>query len=286
MKPLRHALLLSAILALLSACAAMPVVGSATPSASPVAASSPILTATLPPFPTFTPIVALTPAVSGFPYVAALNDVLPKENLVLAQHFYADTVGHLDDTICYDVGIYSDGSYIFISCQPDFTYPAPNGTLDADQSRFLNHWMETFGSFEMPSIHGLLTFAGNGNAVPEYVDQVSMQALIGELDWDAHEYVHRGGYPFVVFHARDVLSHQLNKWLDNSNVFKFEAVDFPDSCLGAPKPDEVCEQVLTHGFYIQFVMDGMMYEFHTDVFGYDIRQFGEPQIAPTPGPVG
>lgn len=252
----------------------------------PIAATA---TGTPTTIPAFTPTNTLPPpeqAVSGFPYVAALNDALPKENLVLAQHFYADTVGHLDGMICYDVGIYSDGSYIFISCQPDFTYPAPNGTLDANQSRFLNHWMETFGSFEAPSIHGLLMFAGNGNAVPEYVDQVSMQALIGELDWDAHEYVHRGGYPFVVFHARDVLSHQLNKWLDNSNVFKFEAVDFPDSCLGAPKHDEVCEQVLTHGFYIQFVVDGMMYEFHTDVFGYDIRQFGEPQIAPTPGPVG
>jgi hypothetical protein len=282
---------LSFIIILLSACNGAVTVES--PTSTQVETPAPLVaTATdtpLPVLPTFTPTNTLPPpepAVSGFPYAAALNDALPKENLILAQHFYADTIGHLDDTICYDVGIYSDGSYIFISCRPDFTYPAPNGMLDANQSRYLNRWMEKFRSFEEPSIHGLLKFTGNGNAVPEYADQVSMQALIGDLEWDAHEYVHRGGYPSAVSHAREVLSHQLNKWLDNSNVLKFEAVDFPDSCLGAPKVDEVCEQVLTQGFYIQFVVDGMMYEFHTDVFGYEIRPFGEPRIAPTKGPVG
>lgn len=244
----------------------------------------------LPVLPVFTPTNTLPPpepAVSGFPYTAALNEALPKENLVLARHFHADTVGHIQgDEYCFDVGIYADDTYIAISCLPGFTYPSPNGTLDATQSRFLHRWMEKFQSFEEPSIHGLLTFAGNGNAVPEYADQVSMQAMIGELEWVAHEYVHRGGYPSVVFHAREVLSHQLNKWLDNSNVLKFEMVDFPDSCLGVPKPDEVCEQVVTPGFSIQLVVDGLLYEYHTDNFGYDIRSVGEPRVAPTPGPVG
>jgi hypothetical protein len=146
--------------------------------------------------------------------------------------------------------------------------------------------MEKFQSFGEPSIHGLLKFTGNGNAVPEYADQVSMQALINDLEWAAHEYVHQGGYPSVVSHAREVLSHQLNKWLDNSSIRNFEVIEFSDSCFGAPKPDEICGQVLTQGFRIQFVVDGLLYEYHTDVFGYDIRQFGEPQIAPTQGAGG
>lgn len=242
------------------------------------------------PFPTSTPTNTQPPqepVVSGFPYAAILSDTLPKENLVLGRHFYADTVGHMQgDEYCYDVGIYADNTYIVISCLPDFTYPAPNGTLDANQTNFLNRWVEKFRSFDEPSIHGLLTFTGRGSTLPEYADQVSMQALISDLEWAAHEYVHQGGYPTVVSHAREVLSHQLNKWLDNSAILHFEVADFPDSCLGVPKPNEVCEQVVTHGFRIQFVVDGLLYEYHTDVFGYDIRPFGEPQVAPTQGAVG
>lgn len=241
----------------------------------------------LPVFPTLTPTnITPLPELSGFPYMAALNDALPKENLLLALHFYADTVGHLDDTICYDIGIYADDSYIAISCLDGYTYPAPNGMLDANQSKYLHRWVEKFQGFDEPSIHGLLKFAGTGSAIPEYSDKVSMQAMIGEIEWGANEYVHRGGYPSVVFHAREVLSHQLNKWLDNSSIRNFEVVDFPDSCLGTPKPDETCEQIPTQGFRIQFVVDGLLYEYHTDAFGYDIRQFGEPQIAPTQGAGG
>lgn len=254
-----------------------------TPAPQPVTARS-----TIAPFPTLTPVSTLPPPEAvGFPYAAALNNALPKESLILAQHFYADTVGHIQgDEFCYDVGIYSDNTYVVISCMPDFAYPAPNGMLDAYQSKYLHRWVDTFQSFDEPSIHGLLVFSGYGTAMPEYSDKVSMQALIDELEWAAHEYVHRGGYPPVVFHTREVLSHQLNKWLDDSSIFHFEVVDFPDSCLGVPKPNEICEQVVTQGFRIQLVTDGMLYEYHTDAFGYDIRPFGEPQVAPTQGAPG
>jgi hypothetical protein len=146
--------------------------------------------------------------------------------------------------------------------------------------------VDAFQSFDEPSIHGLFVFSGRGDSVPGYSDMVSMQAMIGELEWTAHEYVQRGGIPSVVSLAREVLSHRVKKWLDASSHFYFEATDFPDSCLGAPKPSEVCEQVVTQGFRIQLVADGLLYEFHTDVFGYDIRPFGEPQVAPTRGPGG
>lgn len=286
MKPMRHALLLSAALALLSTCTTMPAVESAIPSAAPMDTSVPILTAT--PLATLTPTVTLLPPVSvfGFPYLAALNETLPKEGLILAVHFYSDMVGHLDDEVCYDVGVYSDDAYIVISCLEDFTYPAPNGQLDAYQSRFLRRWVGKFQSFEIPSIRGLLKFSGLGETLPDYSDQISMQALLEDLEWDAHGYVHQGGYPPVIFRAQTVLSARLNMWLDNSAILKFEAVDYPDSCLGAPKPEEICEQGVTRGFWIQFVVQGLLYEYHTDAFGYDIRQSGEPQIAPTQGPAG
>jgi hypothetical protein len=69
-------------------------------------------------------------------------------------------------------------------------------------------------------------------------------------------------------------------------VLKFEAVDFPNSCLGTPKPKEVCVQVVTQGFRIQLVALGLLYEYHTDAFGFDIRPFGDPQAAPTQGAGG
>lgn len=288
MKSLRYALLLSAILALLAACTAVQSIESATPSAAPAVASSPIQTVTPLPSPTYTPTVASPPpvSISGFPYSVSLNETLPAEDLILAVHFYSDMVGHLDDEVCYDIGVYADDSYIVISCLDDFIYPAPNGRLNEYQSKFLRRWVSTFQSFEDPSIHGLLKFSGVGGISPDYSDKISMQAMLEDLEWDAHGYVHKGGYPPVVFHARTVLSNRLNMWLDNSAILKFEAVDYPDSCLGVPKPGEICEQGVTQGFRIQFVVQRLLYEYHTDVFGYDIRPFGEPTIAPTQGPVG
>jgi hypothetical protein len=288
MTHIRRTILLASVFILLSACTGLKSVKPRVGNTPPAQTSSPAPRATLSPFPAFTPTatVALSEFTSGFPYMASLNDALPKDNLVLARHFYSDMVGHLDDEICYDVGVYGDDSYIVVSCLGDFTHPAPHGQLNAYQSKFLHRWVSTFQSFEDPSVHGLLTFTGLGGTSPDYSDRISMQALLEDLEWDAHGYVHRGGYPPVVFHARTVLSTRLNMWLDNSAILKFESVDYPDSCLGAPEPEEICEQDVTRGFRIQFVVQGLLYEYHTDAYGYDIRQFGEPQIAPTPGPVG
>ena len=290
MKPIYKFISLIFTSLLLSACVGkspteipvISVISSETPI--PQASATPLA---LPTF-TFIPTNTLPPPeLASFPYLPVLNDALLKENLLLAAHIYADTVGHIQgDEICHDVGIYNDDSYIVISCLPDFTYPAPIGTLDATQSKFLHHWLETFQHFEDPSIHGLLKFAGTGTAEPEFSDLVSMQAMLGEIEWAAHEYIHRGGTPSVVFHARSVLSHQLNKWLDDSSILKFEVMDFSDACLSAPRPNEVCEPIITQGFRIYYIVNGLMYEYHTDVWGYDIRQFGEPRAAPTQGAGG
>jgi len=230
---------------------------------------------------------AASPEPAIFPFASLLNDALPKENLLLARHFYNEPdVGHQADEVCYDIAIYNDDSYIVISCTPGFTYPAPTGTLDEVQSKFLHKWANTFQAFEEPAIHGLLNFNGVGSNTPDFSDRVSMQAMLSEVDWVAHAYIDRGGWPLVVYHARSVLSHQLNIPLDDKSIVHFEVVEFPDTCFGAPRPGEVCEHVNTPGFRIQLAANGLMYEYHTDIWGYDIRPFGEPQIAPTPGPAG
>ena len=255
-----YKLLVLSFAILISACngalPTQPSEASVIPSETPTQQITQASATPLPP-PTFTPgntLIYQSPEPAGFPFAAELNSALPKENLLLAVHFYADTVGHISgDEFCYDVGIYNDDTYIAISCMPDFAYPAPTSKLDTNQSKFLHRWIETFQSFDEPSIHGLMKFAGTGNAIPGIADKVSMQALIDDIEWTANEYVHPGGYPPVIFHTRTVLSNQLNMWLDNSSILKFEATDFPDSCLGAPKPGELCEQAVTQGFRIYLV---------------------------------
>lgn len=290
MRTIRQMISMIFIIIFLSACVATKQIETQNVHPALTATPLPERSATHPPFPTFTPtntLPASEPVLSGFPYVSALNDALPKEDLILARHYYADTVGHIQgDEFCYDVGIYDDNTYVVISCIEGYAYPAPRGTLDETQSKYLHRWVESFQSFDEANIHGLLRFTGRGEIVPDYADQVSMQAMIGELEWAAHEYVHRGGMPPVVFSTREVLSHRLNKWLDDKSIRNFEAVNFPDSCLGAPDPNEDCGQTPVQGFRIQFVVDGLLYEYHTDVFGYDIRSFGEPLIAPTQAPGG
>ena len=277
----QHLLSVSLLLIFTLACSAGAVV--LTPAPQPVDAP-----ASFTPHPTFTSIPPyISPEPSGFPFAARLNEALPKENLILARHFYGDPSEQIqNDEVCYDVGIYNDDTYIAVSCAPNFTYPASTGTLDETQAKFLQRWVEKFQSFEEPSIHGLFVFNGRGSNNMEYSDQVSMQAMLSKIEWDAHQYASGGGTPLVVFHARSVLMHDINLWLDNSSILKFEAVYFPNACLDAPKPNEVCEPVVTQGFRIYLVAQGMLYEYHTDTFGYDIRPFGEPQIAPTQGPGG
>ncbi len=285
-------IILIAALSVISACSAnTPVMAvEATPTTLPVITPT---NTTIPVLPTFAPpptsvSPTLAPAErSGFPFAALLNDALPREGLVLARHYYADPdESQQGDEVCYDIGIYQNETYIAISCQPGFTYPAPTGPLDDTQKKYFRRWLATFQTYEEPSIHGLFLFNGNGQTPIDSSTKISMQAMVSKIDWDAHQYASGGGYPMVVFHTRSLLMAQLNMWLDNSNILKFESVTFPDSCLNAPKPNEVCEPVATQGFRIYLVARGLLYEFHTDVFGYDIRPFGEPQPAPTPAPVG
>ncbi len=49
-------------------------------------------------------------------------------------------------------------------------------------------------------------------------------------------------------------------------------VDWPDSCLGLPGPDEACAQMITAGFLVR-VRDGdAIYEFHTNRNASEIRR--------------
>jgi hypothetical protein len=60
-----------------------------------------------------------------------------------------------------------------------------------------------------------------------------------------------------------------------ATVVDVEEVDWPDSCLGAPDPDEVCSQIVTPGYRIIVERDGKRIEYHAArVSGF--RRVGSP----------
>jgi len=270
--PLKFISILSIII-LLSACDGrsirqVPAVDTLIPAETPLTSQTPI------PTNTFLPSAQnpIDPEALG----PNLSNELPTDTLVLGAHIYADNT-------CFDVGVYRDGYYVVLSCILDFAYPAPTGLLDANESAYLQRWVNRFQSYDEPSAHGLIRFVGNGSVVPDYAEKLSMEYLVRNLEYRAQAYVSGGGMPTAVFATQQVLSQRLVAVLpDQITVLNFEMVDFPDACLGAPKPEEACVQVITQGLRVLLVAQGLLYEYHTDFAGYDIRQYGQPQIAPTP----
>jgi hypothetical protein len=48
-----------------------------------------------------------------------------------------------------------------------------------------------------------------------------------------------------------------------ASIVSVEAVDWPDACLGAARPDEACAQVITPGYRVIVEQSGATIEYHT-----------------------
>ncbi len=88
----------------------------------------------------------------------------------------------------------------------------------------------------------------------------------------------------LVSKARLFLSKELGKKLDEIQVQSLAQVDWPDSCLGASKPGQVCAQVITPGYQIIFGVEGKTFEIRMDMEGGVIR-LGEAPEQPLSGTV-
>jgi hypothetical protein len=60
----------------------------------------------------------------------------------------------------------------------------------------------------------------------------------------------------------------------------YEAVDWPDSCLGVTAPDVMCAQVITPGYRIQLIAQGQLYEYHSNLDGTQLVAAPSASIQP------
>jgi hypothetical protein len=195
--------------------------------------------------------------------------------------------GHFsDDKSCFDVAVYRDGRYRVVSCLSGYAYPAPDGYLDANELQYFYRWADHLDSFQTVSTMGTLSFINifqsTGLVTPTLADKLSIETLVFNIEGKAkgQNYTSGGGMPTAAFVAQKALAQQLGITTGEIQVKNIESVNFSDMCLEVPAPNEVCSQVATSGYRVQLVAQGMLYEFHTDSSGYDIRQFGVPQPAP------
>jgi len=216
---------------------------------------------------------------TGFPYVPHLSALLPVEGLWLGAHVYADNV-------CYDIGVYSDDTFMVFSCLDGFEYPASIGVLDEYESFTVHRWLARYQGYQKPSAHGVQLFNGTGVFEAELLDVYSMDALLKALEYRAHAYISGGGMPNSVLVSINYIAEKTGVMTDDVSVLGFDSIEYSDTCLELPRNGEACFPQPTMGMLIKLISKGLLYEFHADFAGYDIRQTGAPVSAPAHEPGG
>lgn len=71
--------------------------------------------------------------------------------------------------------------------------------------------------------------------------------------------------------AIDFLTRQSGVTPDQVKLISIEQVQWPDACLGAAQPDEMCAEMITQGYRVTVDVDGKQYFLHTDLSGDQVR---------------
>jgi hypothetical protein len=73
--------------------------------------------------------------------------------------------------------------------------------------------------------------------------------------------------PAAVQSARQALAKTLGVTPDAIQVVSFEAVDWPDGCLGVMQKGVMCTDVVTPGYRVILAADKLQWEYHIDKTG-------------------
>ncbi|HSM71252.1 MAG TPA: CARDB domain-containing protein, partial [Anaerolineales bacterium] len=202
----------------------------------------------------------------------------PSSTPVVSGHFSGDNM-------CYDISVYRDGQSVVVSCLSTYIYPNPKGYLDANELLYFYRWMDSLQPYQDASPYRTISFAWNGERPATFAETLSMEALVNNIERKAAGEPPNsgGGVPVPVLLSEVALANQLGILPGQIQVSNIEPVNYPDACLGTG--ESPCEPVAVSGYRILLNAQNMLYEFHTDANGYDIRQFGSPQPVP-PGAGG
>jgi len=72
------------------------------------------------------------------------------------------------------------------------------------------------------------------------------------------------GSEAAILSAKEDLAQRLGVAVEEITVLKVEAVEWPDTSLGCPRPGEMYAQVITPGYRIILEVRGNRYEYHSD----------------------
>jgi hypothetical protein len=79
-------------------------------------------------------------------------------------------------------------------------------------------------------------------------------------------------YPHSVVVAIRYLADDLEVDPALIQVMDYTEVEWPDTCLGSPRPEEQCSQVLTPGWRVMIKSSESVYELRTDLMGEQVRK--------------
>ena len=85
--------------------------------------------------------------------------------------------------------------------------------------------------------------------------------------------------PAAALAAQQALAKRLNLLPEAIEIRAVEQVQWPNACLGAAAPDEICAEVITGGFRVVLAVGEKPYEYHTNMDGSQVRAFDWPAPA-------
>ena len=100
-----------------------------------------------------------------------------------------------------------------------------------------------------------------------YADGYVFEAHADSLSQDIRVINYLSKYASPIEISILLLAKQLEIPANTIIVHFSEQVDWPDSCLGINTDDLICVPVLTPGYRIQLDASGVLYEFHSDIYG-------------------
>jgi hypothetical protein len=78
--------------------------------------------------------------------------------------------------------------------------------------------------------------------------------------------------PDVALNVQNQISETLGAAAQDIQITKVEKMDWPNACLGLPKADEACAEVITPGWLLTFNIQGQEYRYRVDETGTVIRR--------------